>query len=349
MRILLVLVLGLGLMAYRNLQPHAPQPPMCTASPVCQAGSIFFQSADGGTTWQDISAGLPDTMNSLLALNGEVYVGSANGILYHSRQPENGVWEQENLNDYCVTTGEFFSNVDQRLPENYIMNILPGHTGPVVHIYNRGFFRQKPGTKVWQSINETLAEKTLHTLLESASGSLFIGAGTGIYKSADQGKTWNQVYTGGWVSGLFESNGALIGSGSKGLLQSSDGGDHWTLALPDERTNYEFFQVDETVVAACLFGPWRDSYKANPFHVSSNHGATWQPMIEALPAAEHIDDLLQVGNDLFCCYKAGIARSSDGGKTWQLVFDLHNQGKTTSMQLTVWGKTVYAIVRRGGC
>ncbi len=347
MRILVVLLLGAGLMAYRYLQPVPPPPP--AASPVSPAGSIFFQSTDGGQSWQDISAGLPDTMTSLQALDGEVYLGSENGILYHSRQPEKGIWAQQNLNEYCLNPGELFSNLDQRLPDNMIQHIFPSHSGPVVRIHNHGFLRQQPGSPAWQSLHATLADKTVQTLLESANGSLFIGAGNGIYKSTDQGQTWNQVYAGGWVSGLYESGDALIGSGSKGLLQSTDGGEHWQVVLSDDRPNYEFFTVERGLVAARLFGPAQKNTEGNPLRLSTDNGATWKPIVETLPAGDHIDDLVQVGNSIFCSYKAGIARSTDGGKTWELVYALKDKKKFANMELTVSGKTVYAIIRRCGC
>ncbi|MCF0072701.1 hypothetical protein LZD49_19630 [Dyadobacter sp. CY261] len=56
---------------------------------------------------------------------------------------------------------------------------------------------------------------------------VFIGCDKGIFKSDDSGKTWKQVYDGGWVMKLVESNGVLMATSQRGIIRSIDDGENW--------------------------------------------------------------------------------------------------------------------------
>ena len=79
---------------------------------------------------------------------------------------------------------------------------------------------------------------------------------------------------------------------------------------------------------------------------SYDGGKTWQAIDAGLPASLSIASIVQVGDDFFCGHPNGIFKSSDKGKTWQLM--LPSMGNKV-FNLSVSGNVIYAIPRSGGC
>ena len=80
--------------------------------------------------------------------------------------------------------------------------------------------------------------------------------------------------------------------------------------------------------------------------ISSDGGKTWQAIDAGLPAQSSIASIKQVGEYFFCGHPDGIFRSSDKGKTWELL--LPSIGKKV-FNLSVSGNVIYAVPRAGGC
>jgi hypothetical protein len=108
-----------------------------------------------------------------------------------------------------------------------------------------------------------------------------------------------------------------------------------------------------------------DASKVNPagithrLRASADGGKTWQrmdramgplqcvyDMDERLAEALDIYDIVQAGEYLFYSFNTGIFRSSDYGKSWELVFPSDGN---TSFTLAVAGKVIYAVKGFAGC
>ena len=310
------------------------------------ATDIIFQSVDGGRTWQDVSAGLPEGLfvGCIFANDGEVVLGTVKGLYRSSTVAGAPVWEKD---FFCC--------------EN-ITDISQGRAGPYFCSYGNGIFQEIPGTGIWIPLHNNLKDKTVRTVLETPDGALLIGCDSGVFKSADAGKTWKQVYDGGMVLNIVASGGVLVGGGRRGVLRSTDGGEHWDIVLNKNILAKKTGLIQDHFVT--ILGT-EDPSVANPEGITSrllispDGGKTWQRMEQALLPVEgmydmderlsqtgDIYDIVQVGEYLFCSFDTGIYRSSDEGKTWELV--LASTDKRVLSNLSVSGNVIYAVAG-GGC
>jgi photosystem II stability/assembly factor-like uncharacterized protein len=301
------------------------------------AANIVFKSTDGGQTWQDISEGLPEALhrNGFFANERGLYVRAGNEVYHSEPNATAPFWKKESL------------------PDGH-RSIAPARNGIFAYNYLEGQFLQKiNGTNVWlpmytsfQSIwspkYTDFQEKQIRTVFETAGGTVFIGTDNGLFKSTTSGRTWKQVHTGDWVMKLVESNGVLLATSQKGILRSTNGGESWDCVISEggvgiavERINGGFAAI--TCNAASETRRVRTSYDG---------GKTWQPIDAGLPASLLIASITEVGEYFFCGHPSGIFRSSDKGKTWQLLLPaIENK----VFYLSVSGNVIYAIPREGGC
>ena len=69
----------------------------CMGKATSGAANIVFQSTDGGQTWQDISAGLPEGFNPSAFTVGkdELFLGASNGVYRNNTASKTTNWEKE--------------------------------------------------------------------------------------------------------------------------------------------------------------------------------------------------------------------------------------------------------------
>jgi photosystem II stability/assembly factor-like uncharacterized protein len=309
------------------------------------SSGIIFQSADGGRTWQDAGAGIPadELVLSFFTHGNDIYLGTENG-LYRSAASITPIWRKDLLLPHRVT------------------NFFNGRAGLYAISYGSGIFQDVLGAGLWKNVTESLENKNLLTALETPEGLLFAGADNGIYKSADGGQSWKQVYDGGLVLDIVASEGELIAGGMQGVLRSTDGGERWECVLDENILIKKTARLNDRFVA--ILGT-RDHTKIIPegvthrLRASDDSGKTWyrldrapmplscaNAMDESLSSARDIYDIVQAGDELFCSFDTGIFRSSDQGKTWRLVLASNKKG---TYNLAVRGRVIYAVVATGGC
>jgi photosystem II stability/assembly factor-like uncharacterized protein len=287
------------------------------------AANILFKSTDGGQTWQDISAGLPgDSLRDGFNVTDNGLYLRAGNSRYH-------------INPNSTTT----TWVKEIFPHKY-NSIAPGKRG--IYAYYGRIFQRINGTSEWLPVFTNFPQTHIRTIFETAGGIVFIGCQKGLYKSTDNGKNWKQVRAGHWWPKIVESNGVLMAASLQGIIRSTDGGENWDNVINEGGVAMALERIDGGF-AAITFNTQSETRRVR---TSYDDGKTWQAIDASLPASPNIASIVQVGEYLLCGHPRGIMRSSDKGKTWELL--LPSIGNKV-FNLSVSGGVIYAIPTSGGC
>ena len=293
------------------------------------AANIIFKSADGGQTWQDISEGLPENLpedgiprDGFLANDNGIFLRAGNGIYQSKPNSTAPFWEKEMFPDAHSS-------------------IVPGKTGMLAYNYGGRFLQKANGTDSWLPIYENFPGKSIRTVFETGDN-VFIGCDWGLYKYDDRGKSWERVYDGGWVMKLVESDGVLLATSQSGIIRSTDNGENWVNVISEGGVGIAIERIKGGFAAITC----NTETETRRVRTSYDGGKTWQPIDANLPPSLYIASITEVGEYMFCGHPAGIYKSSDKGKTWQLSLPAI-QDKV--FNLYVSGNTIYAIPKGGGC
>jgi photosystem II stability/assembly factor-like uncharacterized protein len=293
--------------------------------------NIVYKSADGGQTWQDISAGLPETDQPVTFFAGEsdLYLHVKNAMYRSKANLKMPVWEKENVPD--LQSESFWPAT----------TIAFNPSGIMAFNYEGGMYQKKLATATWLPIHQNFKKHALRTTFEAANGALFLGYDHGLYKSNDKGKNWKQVQK-GMVMNVVEYKGVLIATSQSGIMRSTDNGEHWQEVINEGGVGIAVERIDGGFAAIS----YNTKTESRGVHISLDLGKTWQAIDAGLPPSSFITSIKQVGNYLICGHPDGIFRSSDMGKTWTKV---HTGVDAKVFSIYVSGNVLYAVAGNTGC
>ena len=314
--------------------------------PKAGTAKIIFRSTDGGQTWQDIGKELPDSLridsirgNRILANDKGLFLKLGNGLYHSAPNAAAPFWTKEIL------------------PDEH-SSIAPGKSGIIVHNYWAVTWKETNGTSVWSTMFENFQGGRM-SAFETPGGAILIGTDRGLFKTANNGKSWKLVHTGGFVGNLAESNGVLVAVSLRTIIRSVDNGETWTAVDSGDGVAFDVKQIRGGFVAITA----NSESDTRRLRTSCDGGKTWQP-IDARPQNKIVIDsigrtwndrprvqafmtpIIQVGENFFCACRDGIFRSSDKGKTWEISLP-SVKGKV--LHLFVSGNVIYAMRSKGGC
>lgn len=293
--------------------------------------NIVFRSMDGGETWQDISDGLPESVKEDDEGGKKMFFADANGLwlsegskIYHSNPNFKApYWTKANLPD---------AN----------RSISPGKEG--IYAYNsvNGIVQKTIGSDNWKLVFPDFQKNRVRSVLETEGGIVFISSDEGLFRSADRGVSWQEFPASGLGMNLVESDGVLLTTGTKGIIRSTDDGESWQLVINEGGAGIAVSEIEGGFAAI----NYSAETKTRRVRTSYDSGKTWQTIDADLPAQLSISSVVQAGEYLFCGHPLGIFRSSDKGKTWDLLVP---SLQDRVFNLAISGDVIYAIPRSAGC
>jgi len=286
----------------------------------------FFQSQDGGSSWQSTNAGLPekdidspfqgvlkDTLiNALLQdrQDGTLYAGTSDG--FFRSQDRGNTWQ-------AATSGLTNKRINTLLQDSQDGTLYAGTAD--------GFFRSQDRGNTWQVTNPGLPRIYVSILLQdSQNGMLYAGTSGGFFRSQDKGNTWQAANTG-------------LPTTSTGIYACQDAPCPGLLGI--EIGVYALLQdgQDGTLYAGTSGSIFRSQDKGN----------TWQVTNAGLLPNTYIYTLLQDGQGgmLYIGTKDGIFRSQDGGNSWMSASTGLSGRETYVILHSSQDKTLYAATSEG--
>ncbi|NIG53394.1 sialidase family protein [Chitinophaga sp. Cy-1792] len=326
--------------------------------------NIVFRSADGGQTWQDISNGLPEHVKDGYDLNRNVVYADDNGLYLTDG---NWIYHSSKNSAAPFWTKDIF-------PDKH-SSIAPGKMGIFAYSYYSPILQKLNGTNAWLPIFTDLQEKKVRTVTETAGGTLFVGTDEGLFRSANNGKTWENVHAWGLLGKVAESDGVMVATSNRGIIRSTDKGENWELVISEGGVGIDV----ESIKGGFAAINYSAAARTRRVRTSYDGGKTWQPIDAGLQPQTIIDapsqfinarypaqgndsvwhqkettpveqeyktSIIQVGEDFFCGHTNGIYRTSDKGKTWKLVLPAV---KGKMFILSVSGNVIYAVQTENHC
>lgn len=202
----------------------------------------------------------------------------------------------------------------------------------------------------WTNITDpALTNNNFYSFFEAANGSIFLGTSGGVFRSADNGATWQIKYPQSTGQVHQSSDGTLFAA-SNGIIKSTDNGTSW------EQANNGLTNIDIRSIASNSRGTIFLATGGGIFR-SMDGAANWQQAPDGLirndltQVAVNANDELFVGTGShpgwYDSTPAGVYTSRDDGATWtNLVTGLRDQS-VISMALTSDGHLLAASERGG--
>ena len=329
-----------------------------------------YRSTDNGASWYMI--GLEDKVVPSIAINSNnnIFVGTVGDGIYRSTDNGNS-WEQVysgNQNIYSLridNLGNIFGgtlNTDVKMikstdngstwePLNprysYIWNIFITPSNQIYIATSFGIDYSIDGGVNWNELTNFNVGGA-NDVLVVGSSIYAVSASTGnkgLYKSTDNGLTWN-AFNNGLLSNQFtslckdNSNNIYCGSVTDGVYKLSNSSNQWIRMYDGIRaTNINL--ITHTSTGLLLAGRTNTG-----LFKSTNNGVDWTELNNDLPQITEVRALGVADNDyIYISIRgAGLFRSTDFGNTWSPINP--NQYAYTS-GLYVNGNQIYCYAVEG--
>jgi len=233
--------------------------PLATPSPT--APPNLYRSTDFGKSWVPFNAGLPEkaTASKLVENEGRLYLATDYAGVYVLNQGSNH-WEARN----------------QGLPDKNIdINSLAVRGDFLaVGTYHGKVFTSKDGGRHWKDPIFNFLGGSVRAL-HFHKGWLIAGTDNGIYRSADDGMTWQQAGDMVQVNDIALFNDKLYAARRDGIVVSEDDGKTWAIAY-NASVVTQLTQADGKLYGR-LIG---DKY------IRSKNGTFWERQIMTIPGSQ---------------------------------------------------------------
>ncbi|MDX2283787.1 MAG: exo-alpha-sialidase [Bacteroidia bacterium] len=205
------------------------------------AASLIFQSADGGQTWQDISGGLPENLQTdgFFAGAAGIYIGSERAMYRSSIASRPPVWEPEIFPYGLGAPGWSNGMAWKQAFEQGGRTDLVESGGVRIRTSQQGILRSADGGKHWEAVISEGGVGITVERIEGGFAAITYNADSRTRRvriSADGGNTWQPIDAGlppsALIASIKQAGNYLFCGHPEGIFRSSDRGNTWERVLP---------------------------------------------------------------------------------------------------------------------
>jgi photosystem II stability/assembly factor-like uncharacterized protein len=266
-----------------------------TSGPAQTTPSVIYNSTDGGNTWTPFDNGIPTdaTVSSFLVTGNKIFVTT----IFH------GIYS---IND----SEKEWKRIDEDLPEKVNINAISTiGNSIVIGTLSHGIMVSKNNGKHWNEPAVQIKGTPIRGL-HAKGNTLFAGTDNGIYRSLDNGNTWEHVWKGVQVNGFAERNDKIYAALMNGAAVKKDNDSNWEY-IYKPHTLHDISTDGEGIYAMTLGAGLKKS---------NNDGLTWENINNGLGTLNlYTFELKKFGNTIFAAQWYGIYRSDNGGKSWSII------------------------------
>jgi photosystem II stability/assembly factor-like uncharacterized protein len=177
-------------------------------------------------------------------------------------------------------------------------------------------YRSNDGGTTWASVSKGLGSARIELTLDPKDSSVLYAetSNCALYRTRDQGATWDKVTDRGCQLTIDPTTGALYRSESDKAIRSVDGGRTWTEIRVPENGLHRIVVHPQN--SNTLFAVYQRQNQ-NFVYISSDSGQNWQPVsgVESIFIANLFFDHQQ-GNVVYTFGDLDAFQSTDGGRKW---------------------------------
>ncbi len=272
-----------------------------------------LKSTDGGTTWNDISPGVPYNFREICGFN-------SNRLILVSQQSNHSFFvTQDGGNTWTEVCPPY--HYTMLMNKMYSCRGLPGGKVYATGISGAIFVSNDYGMS-WQFLTSFFPFTTipLKALYVDNNGTVWCGNQGNIFRSDDGGGSWDTLHipTAAQIARIaaFPGHQLYVFTYGGHLLSSGDGGSTFQPLL--SWPNLPFVDVEwngQRLFVASSYG--------GEMSMSTDQGQSWSyPVNTITHATSGITDVCFTDSlSGYYCSKGQIGRTSDGGNSWELVYN----------------------------
>jgi photosystem II stability/assembly factor-like uncharacterized protein len=269
----------------------------------------FFRTTNGGATWQQGNAGLPEgcEMSAILPLRGHpaTLLAGCNRSDFGS-----GLFQSDDRGLHWHASG---TGILPNVPVRSIIQI--GNSGmQLLAATETGIYRTADGTRWSLVLHGTAGVLRAYCLAHDPFSALtyFAGTSSGAFKSVDAGATWFPINNSlGGATSFYQiaadparRDRLFMAGGDSGIYSSSDGGNSWTSLDNGPSTVYALAVQSLAAVPSSELTPDLKKYLA------AQNALAHKKLKKGEKRQVPETTIVFAGTD------SGVQASTDGGNTW---------------------------------
>lgn len=295
----------------------------------------ILKSVDGGTTWNTINSGLPDSIDvQCLTSDSNVsltlYAGTSSGVY---KSIDNGAsW-------YAVNSGmphnAFVATISVAANSHTLLATVNEYANDLLLTSGTGsnVFKSIDGAASWNKSSNGLYGSYVSKLIVTPDNSqiLYLMTGNGVYKSVNATVSWTKAGSSGGYTALVLAPNSLTTLYAAlffaGMNKTTDGGTTWNSFNAPPVVMVSDIVIDPNNSSVMYVGGYDSG-----IYKTVDQGQTWSLATNGLPSNVYISKLAInpinsqiiyagsfVTTTLFGPYVGGMYKSVDGGSSWSSI------------------------------